>query len=368
MSSATVARCGSSSDSSAPLWPCLANLNFGPSSFEFGIDERGAIALEQFGRRQRAVELGQFRLVVEQLQMARCPGHEQEDHALGLGGEMRRLGRQRVDAVAVRRSRDPVARAVGRAPSPPGRRRTAGGTSAGDLLRVGVAVRWSWQFMARSLLRRATEGVSADAWAMIEARPRPGLPCAGAVGAVDGNRCSDRNRPVVRGRARRCSSRETARPPWAIIGMEIELDGILIRERVDLGHAERLRTIDEDAIIAPRRPVTQGHPLARSEEIDLDEIRIRAHHTMAVIQVPLPCVLRLLVRGREHLDDRHEPTARCLLDREENLLDPIVGPAFRGPWTARRRRDPSRPGPACRVPFSISGTQDPRASGCSIIS
>ena len=37
MSSTTVARCGSSSDSSAPHWPCLANLNFGPSSFEFGL-------------------------------------------------------------------------------------------------------------------------------------------------------------------------------------------------------------------------------------------------------------------------------------------------------------------------------------------
>ena len=32
-----LARCGSSSESSAPLWPCLANLNFGPSSFEFGL-------------------------------------------------------------------------------------------------------------------------------------------------------------------------------------------------------------------------------------------------------------------------------------------------------------------------------------------
>ena len=37
MSSTTSPRCGSSSDSSAPLWPCLANLNFGPSSCEFGL-------------------------------------------------------------------------------------------------------------------------------------------------------------------------------------------------------------------------------------------------------------------------------------------------------------------------------------------
>ena len=37
ISSTTVARCGSSSDNSAPHWPCLANLNFGPSSLEFGL-------------------------------------------------------------------------------------------------------------------------------------------------------------------------------------------------------------------------------------------------------------------------------------------------------------------------------------------
>ena len=37
MSSTTVARCGSSSESSVPHWPCLANLNFGPSSFELGL-------------------------------------------------------------------------------------------------------------------------------------------------------------------------------------------------------------------------------------------------------------------------------------------------------------------------------------------
>ena len=36
-SSTTSARCGSSSDSSAPDRPCLANLNFGPSSVELGL-------------------------------------------------------------------------------------------------------------------------------------------------------------------------------------------------------------------------------------------------------------------------------------------------------------------------------------------
>ena len=37
MSSTTVARCGNSSESSVPLWPCRANLNLGPSSFELGL-------------------------------------------------------------------------------------------------------------------------------------------------------------------------------------------------------------------------------------------------------------------------------------------------------------------------------------------
>ena len=96
MSSTTVARCGSSSESSAPHLPCLANLNFGPSSFEFGIDERGAIALEQLGRRQRAVELGELRLVVEQLQVAGRAGHEQVDDALGLRRVVRLLRRERI--------------------------------------------------------------------------------------------------------------------------------------------------------------------------------------------------------------------------------------------------------------------------------
>ena len=36
MSSTTVARCGSSSESSVPLWPWRANLNLGPSSLESG--------------------------------------------------------------------------------------------------------------------------------------------------------------------------------------------------------------------------------------------------------------------------------------------------------------------------------------------
>ena len=52
------------------------------------IDERGAVALEQLRRRQRAVELGELRLVVEQLQVAGRAGHEQEDDVLRPRPEM----------------------------------------------------------------------------------------------------------------------------------------------------------------------------------------------------------------------------------------------------------------------------------------
>ena len=61
-------------------------LELGPKQLRARIDERRPIALEQLGRRQRAVELGQLRLVVEQFEMAGRAGHEQEDHPLGLGG------------------------------------------------------------------------------------------------------------------------------------------------------------------------------------------------------------------------------------------------------------------------------------------
>src|SRR4051812_390602 len=37
ISSATPARCGNNSESSAPLFPCFLNLNLGPSNLEFGL-------------------------------------------------------------------------------------------------------------------------------------------------------------------------------------------------------------------------------------------------------------------------------------------------------------------------------------------
>src|SRR5262245_23558068 len=67
------------------------------------IDERRAIALKQFGRRQRAVEFGELRLVVEHLQVARRSGHEEENDVLGLRREVRLLWRQRIVGVLSRR-------------------------------------------------------------------------------------------------------------------------------------------------------------------------------------------------------------------------------------------------------------------------
>ena len=66
----------------------LGELELRPEQLRVRIDERGPIAFEQLGGRQRAIELGELRLVVEQLQMARRAGHEQEDDVLRPRPEM----------------------------------------------------------------------------------------------------------------------------------------------------------------------------------------------------------------------------------------------------------------------------------------
>ncbi len=62
------------------------------------VDEGGPVTLEEFGGGKLAVPLRELGLVVEQLEMAGCAGHEEEDDALGAGSEMglaRREGIQR---------------------------------------------------------------------------------------------------------------------------------------------------------------------------------------------------------------------------------------------------------------------------------
>ena len=71
MSSTTSARCGSSSESSAPRLAVLGELELGAEQRRVRVDERRAVVLEQLGGRQRAVELGELRLVVEQVEVAR---------------------------------------------------------------------------------------------------------------------------------------------------------------------------------------------------------------------------------------------------------------------------------------------------------
>ncbi len=75
----------------------LGKLEFRSHQPRVGIDERGAITLQEFRRRQRAIKLSELRLVIKQLQMAGCARHEEEDDTLGLGGKRRSFGSERVE-------------------------------------------------------------------------------------------------------------------------------------------------------------------------------------------------------------------------------------------------------------------------------
>ena len=83
-----------------PALAVLGELELRPQQRRVRVDERGAIALEQLGRRQLAVALRELRLVVEQLEVARRAGLEQEDDALRLRREVRLLRGERVAAGA----------------------------------------------------------------------------------------------------------------------------------------------------------------------------------------------------------------------------------------------------------------------------
>ena len=63
-----------------------------------GPDKRIALTADDRGRERFAFELGQRGLGVEEIELAGCAGHEQVDHALRLGCEVRRFGRQRIMA------------------------------------------------------------------------------------------------------------------------------------------------------------------------------------------------------------------------------------------------------------------------------
>ena len=67
----------------------FGELEPGAEELGIGINEGRAVTLEKIGRRQRAVEFGELRLIVEHLQVAGRAGHEQEDDVLGLRRKMR---------------------------------------------------------------------------------------------------------------------------------------------------------------------------------------------------------------------------------------------------------------------------------------
>src|SRR5206468_436547 len=58
------------------------------------INERRPVAFEQFSGRKRPIELGKLGLVIEQLQVARCTGHEQKDDILRPRSNWRPLERK----------------------------------------------------------------------------------------------------------------------------------------------------------------------------------------------------------------------------------------------------------------------------------
>ena len=61
-----------------------------------GIDEGGAIAFQEFGRWESAIELSQLRLVVKEFEMTGSTGHEKKDDVFGFGGEWRFFGSERI--------------------------------------------------------------------------------------------------------------------------------------------------------------------------------------------------------------------------------------------------------------------------------
>jgi hypothetical protein len=86
--------------------PC--ELEFRPEQRGVWIDERGAVALKQLGGRQSPIVFGECGLIIEELQVARGPGHEEVDDALGLRCEVRHTRRERFTHKGLHRLRLPL--------------------------------------------------------------------------------------------------------------------------------------------------------------------------------------------------------------------------------------------------------------------
>ncbi len=115
-------------------------LELRPQQLRVRVDERGPVSLEQFGRRQLPVELGQLRLVVEQLQMARAARHEQENYALRFGRRGRGLRGQWIDRTAGRCATNTTIHQLGQRDRTESDAALLQKPAAADAARVGVAV------------------------------------------------------------------------------------------------------------------------------------------------------------------------------------------------------------------------------------
>ena len=111
MSSTISARCGSSSETSVPHWPCLANFHGLPNSFLLArVDE----AEFHFARIIAAAEPRQLGLGIEQIDVRRAAVLKQRDHRRGARRKVRRLRLQvevrRLFAQLARRGPGPLLR------------------------------------------------------------------------------------------------------------------------------------------------------------------------------------------------------------------------------------------------------------------
>ena len=95
MSSASFARLGSSSENSAPDWPCFLNWNGEASSFGVPLMNANRSPLMNSCRHVLTVVRRQRRLGIQQVDLRRRAGHEEIDDALHPRRELQTSARQR---------------------------------------------------------------------------------------------------------------------------------------------------------------------------------------------------------------------------------------------------------------------------------
>jgi hypothetical protein len=74
----------------------LPEFPLGPEQLVVGLDESGAITFEQFRWRNRSVEAGERRLVLEEIDVARRSSHEEKDDPFRGAGIVRILRGERI--------------------------------------------------------------------------------------------------------------------------------------------------------------------------------------------------------------------------------------------------------------------------------